>query len=74
MKTLKLLGIFSVVLFVGCSSHHFVNKPGQSHQKFVQDKVQCQSAAMGQSDSTSFEIRLITFEECMRKLGYQQQK
>ncbi|MDG6774220.1 hypothetical protein QCB45_07735 [Thiomicrorhabdus sp. ZW0627] len=59
-------------LMTGCTSHHFVNKTGQTEQQYIQDKAYCQGLASGQQSLTNTEgERLIPYEECMRRLGYQ---
>ncbi len=67
MKILSLMAVMSMLF--GCSSHQFKNKHNQTEKQFLMDRVQCQSVASGQA-SSSDSSRLVTYEECMRNLGY----
>lgn len=66
-----LMGSVLVGALAGCTSHHFVNKTGQSEKQFIQDKAYCQGMATGQSESRPEGERLIPYDECMRNLGYE---
>ena len=72
MKIFFITLFISLLSLVGCASTiTFANKSGQSNQQFFQDKVYCQSGASGQSQNLLRDERLIPYEECMLKLGYQ---
>ncbi|WP_028485551.1 hypothetical protein [Thiomicrorhabdus chilensis] len=66
-----LTGSVLIGVLAGCTSHHFVNKTGQSDKQFIQDKAYCQGLATGQSESRPEGERLIPYDECMRNLGYE---
>jgi hypothetical protein len=68
-----LVAVTTAGLLGGCTSHHFVNKSGQTEKQFIQDQAYCRGLATGQSGQQLEGQRLIPYEECMRNLGYELQ-
>lgn len=84
-KSVISYGVFftSVLLVSGCSNQQFTKKPTQTQSQYESDMAYCRSEALGTWDDRNGvskmnlkkgEMGVISYEDCMRQLGYEQVK
>lgn len=77
-----LLPLALLMTLSACGNHAFVKKDKQTDQAFRSDSLYCKSEATGawqnQNGTSAVQIKSqsmvpMTYEDCMRQMGYQQQ-
>ncbi|MDX1795514.1 MAG: hypothetical protein R3219_02210 [Hydrogenovibrio sp.] len=82
-QTLKISTYTIVCLLAACQNQAFVKKSGQTNDQYRNDMMYCKGEAVGAWNDRNGvskmnihkgEMGVISYEDCMRQLGYEQVK